>query len=178
MDLSREVFLSEVLLPLLPSPWSPVKHRAGQRRIRLEEWSGCAAIEARSHRQVDCMKFWRSLVQAPPQSRTTLVQVSCGFACLSLEKRQGQRCRDLSGQHSAILPTVKHSPTRSFQACHPCNYPSGSCWPLLDHPLDSFWSSWTRSSPLVSPSSSLSSFPLQPGGPKNRPSNPIPSRGG
>lgn len=63
----------------------------------MEEWSGCSTTEAKGNSQVDGMKFWRSPVQLPSQSRPILVQVSCAFACLSLENLQGQRCYNLNG---------------------------------------------------------------------------------
>lgn len=113
LDVSMEVFLSDTLLALLPSLWAPVNLRAGQ-RIRLEGWSGRAATEAG---EFDGMKFWKSVAQAPAQSRTTLVQVCWGFACLSTESIQ---VWNLSGQYS---PLCLHSPAWASQACPPCNYP-------------------------------------------------------
>lgn len=89
--------------------------------------------------------WWHEVLEVcSPRSCTkqdNFSQVCCGFTCLSIENIQVQ---NLSEQYS---PLCLHSPAWASQACHPGNTHSGSCLPLTDSPLDSFWSNWTSSSP-------------------------------
>lgn len=132
----RKFFFQIPYYPCSHPRGPPVNLWAGQ-RIRLEEWSVCAATEAGNPSKFDGMKFWKSGAQAPAQSSTSLVQVCCGSACLSIENIQAQ---NLSGQYS---PLCLHSPILVPLVTTQW----GSCWPLLDCPLDSFGSNWTSSSP-------------------------------